>query len=93
MSHTRIDFDKIINAPITCKIMGFIIVKNFTVGLCKGIKEFSTSRKPVTQFYDNVISYTFWGFVEAFFWPITFPYTITCELDKLSNYLLNKNND
>lgn len=90
MIHTRIVYDKIINAPITCKIMGFIIMKNFTIGLCQGIKKFSTSRKPITQFYDNIISYTFFGFIEAFLWPITFPYTITYELDRFTNYLLNK---
>ena len=91
MSHTCINYDKIINAPITCKIMGLIIMKNFSYGLYKGIKNFSTSNKPVTQLYDNIASYTIWGLAEAFFWPITFPYIITCELDIFVNFLMNKN--
>ncbi len=90
MSHNRIDYDKIISVPITCKIMGLIIMKNFSYGLYKGIKNFSTSTKPVAQLYDNIVSHTFWGITEAIFWPITFPYMITCELDMFVNYLMNK---
>ncbi len=91
MTHTCINYDKIINAPITCKIMGLIIMKNFSYGLYNGIKNFSRSKKPVTQLYDNIASYAFWGVTEAIFWPLTFPYMITCELDMFVNYLMNKN--
>ncbi len=65
MSHTRIDYNKIVSVPITCKIMGLIIVKNFAVGLYKGIKNLKKSNKPITQLYDNIFSYTLWGFAEA----------------------------
>lgn len=30
------------------------------------------------------------GLIEAFFWPLTFPYMITYELDMFINYLMNK---
>lgn len=88
--HFKLDYDKIYLAPIPCKIMGIIILKNFAYGLYKGIKNFKKSERPVTQLYDNVFSYTIWGFAEAIIWPITFPYTITYEFDKLANYAMGK---
>ncbi len=90
MNHIQLDFNAIYSSPWCCKIMGFLIVKNFSFGFYKGIKNFKTHERPVTQLIDNVISYTMWGFIEAFFWPFTLPITIGYELDKVANYIMGK---
>lgn len=90
MEHIKIDFDAIYRSPLSCKLMGILILKNFEIGLYKGIKNFKTHDKPVTQFLDNIFSYSLWGCVEAFFWPFTFPITIGYELDKVANYIMGK---
>ncbi len=91
IEHTiKMDFDAIYYSPLHCKIMGFLILKNFGIGLYKGIKNFKMSERPVTQLIDNIFSYSIWGYIEAFFWPITFPITIGYELDKVANYMMGK---
>ena len=90
MIHIKFDLNAIYEAPISCKIMGILILKNFGIGLYQGIQNFRTHERPVTQFIDNVISYSLWGCVEAFFWPLSFSYMITYELDKVANYMMVK---
>ena len=90
MLHFILDFEKIYNSPLSCKIMGFIILKNFSEGLYKGIKNFKSSNRPVTQLFDHIVSYTMWGCFESLFWPLTFPLLITHELDKFANYVMGK---
>ncbi len=90
MNHINFDFNAIYNSPLSCKLMGLIILKNFGIGLYRGVKEFKSSNRPVTQFFDHIVSYTMWGCVESLFWPITFPLLITRELDKFANYAMGK---
>lgn len=90
MSHFTLDFEKIYNSPLSCKIMGILILKNCGIGLYKGIKNFKRDERPVTQLIDNVISYSLWGCIEAIFWPFAFPITIGYELDKVANYMMGK---
>ncbi len=90
MTHISFDFNTIYNSPLSCKLMSLIILKNFGSGFYKGIKNFKSSNYPVTQLFDNIISYTMWGCVESLFWPLTFPLIITHELDKFANYVMGK---
>ncbi len=90
MTYINFDFNAIYNSPLSCKVMGFIILKNFGEGLYKGIKNFKSSNRPVTQLFDNIVSYTVYGFFESLFWPLTFPLMITYELDKFTNYVMGK---
>jgi hypothetical protein len=90
MNHININFDAIYHSPLSCKIMGILFLKNFGIGLYKGIKDFKKDERPVTQLIDNVISYSLWGCIEAFFWPFAFPITIGYELDKVANYMMGK---
>lgn len=82
-------FDKIYNCPLPYKIMGFLFIKNFSNGIYKGIIEFSTSSKPVTNLYNHIVLNTFCGVVEGLFWPLFFPYNITYIFDKIVNKLKN----
>lgn len=41
MNHINIDLDAIYHSPLSCKIMGIIFIKNFGIGLYKGIKDFT----------------------------------------------------
>ncbi len=75
------------------KIMTILILKNMAHGLYRGIANFKSSNKPVTQFLDNVVSFTIWGFIEAIFWPFSITYMVTYELDKVANFLMNKKCD
>ncbi len=90
MTHINFDFNAFYNSPLSCKVMGFIILKNFGFGLYKGIKDFKSSNRPVTQLFDNIVSYTMWGCFESLFWPLTFPLIITHELDRFANYVMGK---
>jgi hypothetical protein len=90
MPHFTLDFEKMYNSPFVCKVMGFIILKNFGEGFYKGIKNFKSSNRPVTQLFDNIVSYTVYGCFESLFWPLTFPLMITYELDKFANYIMGK---
>ncbi len=74
------------------KIMTVILVKNISIGLYKGISNFTKSSRPVTQIWENLSLYTVQGVFEAIFWPVTLPYMLTYELDKVALYLMNKNN-
>ncbi len=90
MEHIKMNFDAIYQSPLSCKLMGLLILKNFGIGIYKGIINFKTHERPVTQFIDNIISYSLWGCIEAFFWPFALPYMITYELDKVANYMMGK---
>lgn len=90
MIHIEFNFRSIYYSPLSCKIMGILILKNFGIGLYEGIKNFKIHKRPVTHFIDNIISYSLWGCIESFFWPFTFSYMITNELDKIANYIMNK---
>ncbi len=83
----NISLEKLNNIPLSCKIMGFIIIKNMCSGIYLGISEFKSSSKPITNLYDRIMSNTFTGLYEALFWPISLPYTITNELDNVINYM------
>ncbi len=82
--------DYYLGSTIPHKIMTIMIVKNVCHGLYLGITDFKSSDKPVTQLVDKTISYTAWGFIEALFWPFTFTFMITTELDNFAKYLMNK---
>lgn len=75
---------------VVTKIMIIIIVKNISVGFYEGIRNFKKSSRPFTQIYENLFWYMVQGAYEAIFWPITFPYMITYELDKVALYFMNK---
>ncbi len=81
------------NMPIHLKIMNFMLFKNIGIGFYIGIKNFKSSSKPVSQLFDSIISYTIWGFFEAFCWPISLSYMLTVELDKVALYLMDKKKD
>lgn len=82
----------IYDAPITIKIMFFILIKNIYAGFYKGIENFRTSDNPISQLIVTLILYTICGFIDAIFWYITFPLFILWKLDKIAKYLMRKNN-
>lgn len=85
-SFNSIDFSKFYDAPIPCKIMGLLLAKNVLIGVYYGVREFKTHEQPITNMYDQIISNTIWGVIEAFLWPITFPHSVLSSLDKVVNH-------
>lgn len=83
-------FDKIYNCPLPYKIMTFLFVKNVSNGIYRGIIEFNSSSKPITNLYNHIVLNTFCGIVEGLFWPLFFPYNITYICDKIVYKLKNK---
>lgn len=81
----------IYDEPIYKKIMLFMILKNLTLGIFRGFIDFNSSERPVTQIFTNIVRYGCYGYVEAMFWPITFPYLVINGLDNLANYVKKKN--
>ncbi len=80
------------NLPIQIKIMNFMLFKNIGTGLYIGIKSFTKSERPVSQLFENVISYTFFGVFEAGLWPITFTHFVITGLDKIALQIMDKKN-
>jgi hypothetical protein len=83
-------FYNIYKAPISCKIMGFIIIKNVVYGFYQGTKKFNIKQRPITYLYESILMNGIWGCVEAFFWPITFPYAILDLFDYSLNMIRDK---
>ncbi len=76
---------------IVTKIMAIILVKNISIGFYKAISNFTKSSRPVTQIWENLSLYSVQGVFEAIFWPVTLPYMLSYELDKVALYLMKKN--
>ncbi len=80
-------YEKMYDAPIICKIMLFLVLKNSAAGIVTGIREFKLSEHPITNFYHHLLSNTLWGCIEAVFWPVTLPYSILSSLDAIANWM------
>ncbi len=56
--------------------MASLLFKNICYGFYTGIQKMNQKERPITYIYESMVVYGMWGCFEAFFWPITFPYSI-----------------
>jgi len=90
MSDDIIDLQKIYNSPITYNIIGYLIMRKFTIGLYIGVVNCKLAYNPVSQLFENIIYHTFWGCFEGYFWPVALPYAIINDFNKFNKYFRKK---
>jgi hypothetical protein len=78
--------EKVYTAPLVCKIMTFMVVKNIGYSFYQGIRDFKNQPYPMTNLFGNMIFGFIYGMGEALFWPLA----LVSMMDDIAIYCRKK---